>query len=80
LFSRKEKTSEAIEKLYGEKDDFFQERGMFYVHSLDAPSLTYTEKLDYPIKGPDGKMIYAGGVDEKGWLARKKDHKLRDWR
>ena len=92
VFTRKEKSSEQRNKLYINEDEFVNERGRFYTHSLDAPSLTYTEKLDYPIIVPNGTktidgetipdatIIYAGGVDKDGWEFRKENHGIRDWR
>ncbi|MDY2887785.1 MAG: site-specific DNA-methyltransferase [Malacoplasma sp.] len=91
VFTRKEKSEEQRKKLYEMEDEYVKERGRFYTHSLDAPSLTYTENLDYPIVIPDGTktidgfdipkgtVIYAGGVDEEGWNFRKKNHGIRDW-
>ncbi|WP_335339454.1 site-specific DNA-methyltransferase [Streptococcus marmotae] len=55
------KTSERLSH-YNKKDDFFNERGYYYLKPLENGGLGYVKSLDYPIQGPDGQDIYPGGV------------------
>ena len=45
---------------YNKKDDYFEERGYYYLKPLESGGLGYVPSLDYPIKGPDGVDIYPG--------------------
>lgn len=45
---------------YRLEDDYVQKRGKYYLRDLDYKG-SYSEKLDYPIKTPDGTFIYSGG-------------------
>ena len=45
---------------YNKKDEFFEERGYYYLKPLENGGLGYVPSLDYPIKGPDGVDIYPG--------------------
>lgn len=54
--------SSTLKKLgYVNKDNFFNERGLYKLTPLFRPSSTgsfqYTESLDYKIKAPDGKLF-----------------------
>ena len=46
---------------YKERDEYFNERGYFYLKPLENGGLGYIKSLDYPILGPDGEEIYPGG-------------------
>ena len=42
---------------YKSKDDFFEERGPYYLQKLGMGSIQYSASLDYPIEAPDGTMV-----------------------
>ena len=42
---------------YKGKDDFFEERGPYYLQKLGMGSIQYSASLDYPIEAPDGTMV-----------------------
>jgi len=46
---------------YNKKDDYFKERGAYYLKPLENGGLGYIKTLDYPITGPNGIDIYPGG-------------------
>ncbi|MGL5382790.1 MAG: site-specific DNA-methyltransferase [Culicoidibacterales bacterium] len=43
---------------YTQKDEFFKERGNYYLQKLGMGSIQYSETLDYEILAPDGTAIY----------------------
>ena len=45
---------------YNKKDEYFEERGYYYLKPLENGGLGYVPSLDYPIMGPDGVDIYPG--------------------
>lgn len=45
---------------YNKKDEYFNERGYYYLKPLENGGLGYVPSLDYAIKGPDGVDIYPG--------------------
>ena len=45
---------------YNKKDEYFSERGYYYLKPLENGGLGYVQTLDYPITGPDGVDIYPG--------------------
>ena len=45
-------------------DEFVEERGKYYLRDLNY-SGSYSEKMDYPIKTPEGSIIYSGGKKGK---------------
>ena len=49
---------------YKLSDDFVEKRGKYYLRDLDYTG-SYSEKMDYPIKTPDGSIIYSGGKKGK---------------
>lgn len=53
------KESEHLEH-YNKKDEYFAERGYYYLKPLENGGLGYVPSLDYPITGPDGVAIYPG--------------------
>ncbi|WP_308699299.1 site-specific DNA-methyltransferase [Mycoplasma sp. 'Moose RK'] len=64
---------------YKFSDEYIHERGKYKLIQLDFASLTWSERLDYPIKY-NGKTYYAGGSQEK-WNARHHgSHAVKDWR
>ena len=53
------KRSEHFEH-YNKKDEYFSERGFYYLKPLENGGLGYVPTLDYPISGPNGVEIYPG--------------------
>ena len=45
---------------YNKQDEFFVDRGYYYLKPLENGGLGYVASLDYAIKGPDGVDIYPG--------------------
>lgn len=48
------------DKKYRYVDEYIEKRGKYYLRDLDYKG-SYSKSLDYPIKLPSGKEIYAGG-------------------
>ena len=46
---------------YNKKDEFFEERGYYYLKPLENGGLGYVATLDYPIIAPNGESVYPGG-------------------
>ena len=58
-------------KRYKFKDEFYEERGPYYIDNLDRGGLSYSESLNYGIECPDGTITYPNGrLDYKndGWI------------
>lgn len=55
------KKSEKTEH-YNKKDEYFEDRGYYYLKPLENGGLGYVKSLDYPIIGPDNVEIYPGGM------------------
>ena len=53
------------------KDEFFEKRGKYALDKLDSrrQNSHYSEALNYPIKCPDGTLLFPGGKEERqdGW-------------
>ncbi len=52
------------------KDEYFDERGPYYLDNLDRGTLGYHESLDYDVEAPDGTSIFPNGRTFKfndGW-------------
>lgn len=49
------------------EDEYVKERGKYILNKLDRrmTGSHYSEALNYPIKMPDGKMIYPGSTEQK---------------
>ena len=43
------------------QDEFVEERGMYYLDTLDRGGLQYSDSLNYGITAPDGGVIYPNG-------------------
>ena len=68
------------EKRYRYKDEYFNERGPYYLDSLDRGTLGYHESLDYPIE-IDGISVYPNGRNfsfNDGWRWKWSKNKV-DW-
>ncbi|WNF38092.1 site-specific DNA-methyltransferase [Bacillaceae bacterium IKA-2] len=56
---------------YKHRDEFWDERGPYYIDNLDRGGLQYTKLLNYPIECPDGTNTYPNGRREfagDGWI------------
>ena len=77
--AKKPKDETERNRLYTEKDEYENERGRFYITQLNKNSLQYSDGLNYPIIGPDGKEIWpGGGIDDKVWIWRWSKSKV-EW-
>ena len=77
--AKKPKDEAERNRLYKEKDEYENERGRFYITQLNKNSLQYSDGLNYPIMGPDGKEIWpGGGIDDKVWIWRWSKSKV-EW-
>lgn len=58
-------------KRYKYKDEFFEQRGPYYIDNLDRGGLQYSDSLNFKIKCPDGTFTYPNGRKEyfnDGWI------------
>jgi adenine-specific DNA-methyltransferase len=56
---------------YKLEDEFVKTRGRYKLNKLDRGSIHYSESLVYPIKAPDGSLIWPGGSKgRKNWTWR----------
>lgn len=58
-------------KRYRYKDEFYEERGPYYIDNLDRGGLSYSDSLNYGIECPDGSVTYPNGRTEyvnDGWI------------
>ena len=63
---------------YKKSDQHEKVRGKFKLNKLDRGSIKYSEKQDYPIKVPDGTLVYPGGTsNNNGWTWRWSEPKLK---
>ena len=57
-------------KRYRYQDEFFEERGPYYLDTLDRGGLRYSDSLNYGIECPDGTICFPNGRTEfvnDGW-------------
>lgn len=64
------------------EDEYVQRRGKYILNKLDRrmTGVHYSDALNYPIKMPDGQMIYPGSTDYKnneGWNYRWSQSKVQ---
>lgn len=66
---------------YKNKDEFYSERGGYFLGKLDLSTLGYRENLDYAITAPDGSEVYPGGASKLEQEARKRNNTnhTNDW-
>jgi adenine-specific DNA-methyltransferase len=70
-------TAESAE--YKFEDEFVDVRGKYKLNKLDRGSIHYSENLVYPIKAPDGEVIWPGGIKgRKNWTWRWSKEKV-EW-
>lgn len=67
---------------YINKDEYFARRGGYILNKLDRrmTGSHYSEALNYPIKVPDGNMVYPGGMLEpsnENWNYRWSEEKVK---
>jgi adenine-specific DNA-methyltransferase len=65
---------------YKYKDEFFDERGPYYLDTLDRGGLRYSDSLNYPIVCPDGTLCYPNGRTEfinDGWTFKWGQEKVK---
>lgn len=75
--AQKLKNEAERERLYKETDQYLSTRGRYYVTQLNKNSISYSDSLNYPIKGPDGNDIWpGGGIEDKVWCWRWSKEKL----
>src|SRR3989344_2489501 len=56
------------ESRYTKADKYEEERGKYYPQKLNQASIQYSKSLDYPVKAPDGTLIYpAQGSKRACW-------------
>ena len=63
------------------QDEFVEERGMYYLDTLDRGGLQYSDSLNYGITAPDGGVIYPNGRNSfvnDGWIWKWSKDKI-DW-
>jgi len=66
-----------LDDSYNLEDEFVKRRGKYKLNKLDRGSIRYSESADFPIKAPDGSLIYPGGTKEKnGWSWRWSKDKI----
>lgn len=76
--AKKPKDEAERDRLYKEHDEYEKERGRYYITQLNKNSLQYSDGLNYPIIGPDGKEIWpGGGFDDKVWIWRWSKSKVK---
>ncbi|MBN1445458.1 MAG: site-specific DNA-methyltransferase [Candidatus Omnitrophica bacterium] len=65
---------------YKYKDEFFKERGAYYIDNLDRGGLRYSDSLNYAIKTPNGKMTFPNGrtkFKNDGWTWKWGKEKIK---
>lgn len=76
--AKKPKDEAERDRLYKEHDEYENERGRYYITQLNKNSLQYSDSLNYPIIGPDGKEIWPGeGFNDKVWIWRWSKDKVK---
>jgi adenine-specific DNA-methyltransferase len=56
---------------YKLSDEYIEERGMYYLDTLDRGGLQYSDSMNFGIEAPDGGIIYPNGRSEfvnDGWI------------
>jgi len=62
---------------YNLEDEFVKTRGRYKLNKLDRGSIHYSESLVYPIKTPDGSLVWPGGSKgRKNWTWRWSKEKV----
>ena len=69
IFERNKKSFDLSR--YKLKDEFYKERGPYYLDNLDRGGLQYSDSLNFGIESEDGRVIYPNGREEyhnDGWI------------
>lgn len=64
---------------YRYKDEFFNERGPYYIDNLDRGGLQYSDSLNFGIQCPDGSVTFPNGRSEyydDGWIWKWSETKV----
>ncbi len=59
------------QKRYRLSDEFVEERGKYYLDTLDRGGLQYSDSMNFSIEAPDGGIIFPNGRSEfknDGWI------------
>lgn len=59
------------QKRYRLSDEFIEERGKYYLDTLDRGGLQYSDSMNFGIEAPDGGIIFPNGRSEfinDGWI------------
>jgi len=62
------------------KDEFIEERGKYYLDTLDRGGLQYSDSMNFGIKAPDGGLIFPNGRSEffnDGWIWKWSKSKVK---
>lgn len=66
---------------YKYKDEYFEQRGPYYIDNLDRGGLQYSDTLNYGIECPDGKITFPNGrfkYVNDGWIWKWSKQKI-EW-
>jgi len=70
--------SRVDDESYKYEDEFVKIRGKYKLNKLDRGSIHYSENLVYPIKAPDGSLVWPGGEKgRKNWTWRWSKEKVK---
>ncbi|MFW5891533.1 MAG: site-specific DNA-methyltransferase [bacterium] len=65
---------------YRYKDEFYEERGPYYLDTLDRGGLQYSDSLNFGIECPDGTITFPNGRKEyknDGWIWKWSKEKIK---
>lgn len=68
------------QKRYRLSDEFIEERGKYYLDTLDRGGLQYSDSMNFGIEAPDGGMIFPNGRSEfknDGWIWKWGEKKVK---
>ena len=68
------------QKRYRLSDEFIEERGKYYLDTLDRGGLQYSDSMNFGIEAPDGGIIFPNGRSEfknDGWIWKWGKEKIK---
>ena len=68
------------QKRYNLEDEFVEERGKYYLDTLDRGGLQYSDSMNFGIEMPDGKQMFPNGRSEflnDGWIWKWGKEKIK---